>query len=168
MFASYVSHHGHAFIDRALYLPKEWTGGPERLKAAQVPDEVGFATKPRIARRMIARAVAAKVPFSFVAADSAYGTGEIGTALRKTGKAGKGHVLGVASNHVFRSRGKKQLVGGAAAKVAQIFPKTPSGDDRRAKEPKTRACMTGPISNWPISMPVHTTAPSPESGRGVS
>ena len=122
MFASYVSHHGHAFIDRALYLPKEWTGGPERLKAAQVPDEVGFATKPRIARRMIARAVAAKVPFSFVAADSAYGTGEIGTALRKTGKAGKGHVLGVASNHVFRSRGKKRLVGGTAAKIAQNLP----------------------------------------------
>ena len=25
VFASYVSRHGHAFIDRALYLPKEWT-----------------------------------------------------------------------------------------------------------------------------------------------
>ncbi len=61
---------------------------------------------------MIARAVAAKVPFSFVAADSAYGTREIGTALRK---AGKGYVLGAASNHVFRSWGKKQLAGGTAA-----------------------------------------------------
>ena len=25
VFAAYVSRHGHAFIDRALYLPKEWT-----------------------------------------------------------------------------------------------------------------------------------------------
>src|SRR6201996_4134437 len=25
VFATYVSRHGHAFIDRALYLPKEWT-----------------------------------------------------------------------------------------------------------------------------------------------
>jgi SRSO17 transposase len=119
VFACYVSRHGHAFIDRALYLPKEWTDDPKRLKAAHVPDEVGFATKPQIARRMIARAIAAKVPFSFVAADSVYGTGDIEAMLRK---AGKGYVLGVASNHVFHSWGKKQLVGGTAAKLAQNLP----------------------------------------------
>ena len=119
VFASYVSRHGHAFIDRALYLPKEWTDNPARIRAAHVPDDAGFATKPQIARRMIARAIAAKVPFSFVAADSVYGTGDIETALRK---AGKGYVLGVASNHVFRSWGKKQLVGGTAGKIAQNLP----------------------------------------------
>jgi SRSO17 transposase len=119
--ASYVSRRGHAFVDRALYLPKEWTDDPERLKAAHVPDEMGFATKPQIARRMIARTVDAKVPFSFVAADSVYGTGEIETMLRR---AGKGYVLGVAANHVFHSWGKKQLVGGSAAKIAQNLPKS--------------------------------------------
>src|SRR3954453_21029286 len=31
VFAAYVSRHGHAFIDRALYLPKIWTGDPARL-----------------------------------------------------------------------------------------------------------------------------------------
>jgi len=107
VFASYVSRHGHAFIDRELYLPKEWTDDADRLKAAHVPDEVGFATKPQIARRMIERALAAKVPFAFVAADSVYGTGDIEAMLRK---AGKGYVLGVAANHVFRSWGKKQLI----------------------------------------------------------
>ena len=121
VFASYVSRHGHAFIDRELYLPKEWTDDADRLKAAHVPDEVGFATKPQIARRMIARALAAKVPFAFVAADSVYGTGDIETMLRK---AGKGYVLGVAANHVFRSWGKKQLIGGTAAKIAQSLPKS--------------------------------------------
>lgn len=50
VFASYVSRHGHAFIDRALYLPREWTDDPERLTAAHVPENVGFATKPQIAR----------------------------------------------------------------------------------------------------------------------
>lgn len=120
VFASYVSRHGHAFIDRALYLPKEWTNDRARLKAAHVPETIGFATKPQIARRIIARAIASKVPFSFVAADSVYGTGDIETALRK---AGKGYVLGVASNHVFRSWGKKQLIGGTAAKIAQNLPK---------------------------------------------
>ena len=116
VFACYVSGHGHAFIDRTLYLPKEWTEDPDRLKAAYVPEDVEFATKPQIARRMIARALAAKVPFAFVAADSVYGTGDIETMLRK---AGKGYVLGVAANHVFRSWGKKQLIGGTAAKIAQ-------------------------------------------------
>src|SRR5579863_5159234 len=121
VFASAVSRHGHAFVDRALYPAKEWTDHPARLKAAHVPHDVVFATKPQIARRMIARAIAAKVPFSFVAADSVYGTGDIETMLRK---AGKGYVLGVASNHVFHSWGKKQLVGGTAAKIAQDLPKS--------------------------------------------
>jgi len=88
--SSYVSRHGHAFIDRTLYRPKEWTDAPARLKAPHVPSDVGFATKLKIARRMIARAIAAKAPFWFVAADSMYGTGEIETLLRE---AGKGYVL---------------------------------------------------------------------------
>jgi SRSO17 transposase len=121
VFASYVSRHGHAFIDRELYLPKEWTNDAVRVKAAHVPDDVGFATKPQIARRMMARALAAKVPFAFMAADSVYGTGDIEIMLRK---AGKGYVLGVAANHVFRSWGKKQLIDGTAAKIAQSLPKS--------------------------------------------
>ena len=44
VFAAYVSRHGHAFIDRALYLPKPWTDDPGRLAAAHVPSEVAFAT----------------------------------------------------------------------------------------------------------------------------
>jgi SRSO17 transposase len=120
VFASYVSRHGHAFIDRALYLPKEWTDDPKRLKAAHVPADVGFATKPQIARKMIARALAKEVPFAFVAADSVYGVGDIETLLRK---AGKGYVLGVAGNHVFHSWGKRQLVGGQASTIAQNLPK---------------------------------------------
>jgi len=85
-----------------------------------VPEDVGFATKPQIARRMIACAITAKVPFPFVAADSVYGTDDIETMLRK---AGKGYVLGVASNHVFRAWSKEQLVGGTATKIAQNLPK---------------------------------------------
>ena len=61
VFATYVSRHGHAFIDRALYLPKEWTDDPDRLEAAYVPSGVGFATKPQLATRMIAHAIAVSV-----------------------------------------------------------------------------------------------------------
>jgi SRSO17 transposase len=120
VFASYVSRHGHAFIDRALYLPQGWTDDPKRMTAAHVPGDVSFATKPQIARRMIARAIAAKVPFSFVAADSVYGTGKLETALRK---AGNGYVLGVAANHRFHSWGKKLMVRGSAATITPNLPK---------------------------------------------
>ena len=89
VFAAYVSRHGHAFIDRAQYLPKAWTDDPARLAAARVPPEITFATKPRLALAMIERAIAAGVPFMWVAADSVYGVGEIETALRR---AGKGYV----------------------------------------------------------------------------
>jgi hypothetical protein len=41
-----VSRHGHAFIDRALYLPKGWTADPARLKATYVPGDIAFSTKP--------------------------------------------------------------------------------------------------------------------------
>src|ERR1700759_2935739 len=34
VFAAYVSRHGHAFIDRALYLPQVWTGDPARVGGA--------------------------------------------------------------------------------------------------------------------------------------
>ena len=68
--AAYVSGIGHAFIDRRLYLPKEWTDKPARRAAAHIPAEVSFATKPRIAAGMIGRAIEAGVPFARVAADS--------------------------------------------------------------------------------------------------
>jgi SRSO17 transposase len=120
VFACYVSRHGHALIDRSLYLPKQWTDDAKRLKAAHVPEDVGFATKPQMARKMITRAIAAKVPFAFVATDTVYGTGDIETMLRK---AGKGYVLGVAANHGFNSWGKQQVVRGTAAEIAQSLPK---------------------------------------------
>jgi SRSO17 transposase len=119
VFAAYVSRHGHAFIDRALYLPKAWTDDPARLAAAHVPPEVTFATKPRLALAMIERAIAAKVPFTWVAADSVYGVGEIETALRR---AGKGYVLGVNGTHPFNSWGDKPLVAGTAEEIAKALP----------------------------------------------
>ena len=70
VFAAYVSRHGHAFIDRALYLPKLWASDRARRTAAHVPEEVGFATKPQLASQMIRRAIEADVPFAWVAADS--------------------------------------------------------------------------------------------------
>lgn len=119
VFASYVSRHGHAFIDRALYLPKAWTDNRDRLAAAHVPENVRFATKPALALTMIERAIASNVPFSWVAADSVYGVGDIEMALKR---AAKGYVLGVNANHPFRSWGKPLAVAGKAKDIAEALP----------------------------------------------
>lgn len=116
VFAADVSRHGHAFIDRALHLPKQWTDDPDRLGAAYVPDDVGFATKPKLAARMIARAIAARVSFKWVAGDTVYGIGDIEQQLRR---AGKSYVLGISSAHVFQSWGKRPAVAGTARDIAR-------------------------------------------------
>src|SRR4051794_13403447 len=119
VFATYVSRHGHAFVDRALYLPKTWTNDPARLAATHVPPGVTFATKPRLALAMIERAIATKIPFTWVAADSVYGVGEIEAALRR---AGKGYVLGVDGSRLFSSWGGQPPVAGTAGGIAQAPP----------------------------------------------
>lgn len=116
VFASYVSCHGHAFIDRALYLPKAWTDDKDRMSKAHVPAKTAFATKPQLAVSMIERAIAAKVEFTWVAADSIYGVGAIETTLRK---AGKGYVLGVNSTHQFNSWGRDVPIAGTAEGIAK-------------------------------------------------
>ena len=116
VFAAYVSRHGHAFIDRALYLPKAWTDDRTRMVAAHVPRGTAFRTKPQLAGAMIERALANGVPFSWVAGDSIYGVGEIEAALRR---AGKGYVLGVNATHHFNSWGDKPLLAGTAEAIAR-------------------------------------------------
>ena len=53
VFCAYATPAGRAPIDRELYLPKAWTDDWERARAAGIGDEVGFATKPEVARRML-------------------------------------------------------------------------------------------------------------------
>ncbi len=55
VFLAYASPRGWAFIDRALYLPEEWSEDARRRQAAGVPEEVGYATKGELARAMLSR-----------------------------------------------------------------------------------------------------------------
>jgi SRSO17 transposase len=74
VFLSYKSCAGHALIDRELYLPKEWADDVARRNSAKVPESVEFATKPKLARRMLERALAAGAPAKWVTADEVYGS----------------------------------------------------------------------------------------------
>ena len=93
----YASQAGHGVIDRELYLPRSWTRDPERCRAAGVPAQVGFATKPTLARRMLTRALDAGVPAAWVTGDEVYGADP---RLRAELEArGIGYVLAVACDH---------------------------------------------------------------------
>ena len=115
VFAAYVSSKGHAFIDRALYLPKSWSEDPGRRATAHVPQEVTFATKPQLAVQMIGRAITAQVPFAWAAGDTVYGVSKVEMALRR---AGKGYVLGVTGQEQVWSWGNQPAVCGTAEEVA--------------------------------------------------
>jgi SRSO17 transposase len=73
VFLAYSSGANYALIDRALYLPEEWINDEVRRVVGGIPSAVAFATKPGLARQMLQRAFAAKVPARWVTADSIYG-----------------------------------------------------------------------------------------------
>jgi SRSO17 transposase len=73
VFLSWQTAKGHALIDRTLYLPKDWAEDQERRRAAGVPEEIAFAPKPTLARRMVERALAAGAHPGWVVADAVYG-----------------------------------------------------------------------------------------------
>src|SRR3954453_6201672 len=73
VFLAYATDTGRALIDRELYLPRAWTDDRDRARAGGIGDEVGFATKPDLARRMLTRALEAGVPAGWLTADEVYG-----------------------------------------------------------------------------------------------
>ena len=97
VYLAYAAPAGAAFIDRALYLPRSWTCDPARCRAAGVPADTAFATKPALARQMIADALDAGTPAAWVTADEVYGQDP---ALRaELACRGLGYVLAVAKSH---------------------------------------------------------------------
>jgi SRSO17 transposase len=73
VFLAYATPTGRALIDRELYLPHAWTDDRDRARAAGIGEDVGFATKPELARRMLTRALDAGVPAGWLTADEIYG-----------------------------------------------------------------------------------------------
>ncbi len=73
VFLAYATPQGRAFLDRELYLPKGWADDAARCAEAGVPGATAFRTKPQLARAMLARALAAEVPASWVTGDEVYG-----------------------------------------------------------------------------------------------
>ncbi|MGV9821437.1 IS701 family transposase [Nocardia xishanensis] len=97
MFLTYATCTGHAFLDRALYLPQSWAGDPDRRDEAGVPEDVHFRTKPVLAQRLITDALDAGNPARWVAGDEVYGNDP---KLRKAIETRSvGYVLAISCSH---------------------------------------------------------------------
>jgi SRSO17 transposase len=103
VFLTYVSAHGYTFLDRRLYLPKEWCSDPARCKAAQVPEDVEFQTKPQLAQAMLEGAWTRGVPMRWVTGDERYGDSP--TLRDRIQQQGLYYVLGIDANtYVWEQR----------------------------------------------------------------
>jgi len=120
VFLAYASAKGRAFIDRELYLPERWTEDPERCKAARVPEEIGFGTKPELAQLMLERALDAGVPAAWVTADEVYG----GSPTLRQWLEGRGlwHVLAVKCTELLAVDGPQGPVRTSAEQLAAAVP----------------------------------------------
>ncbi|MGW3829387.1 IS701 family transposase [Streptomyces sp. NPDC005071] len=111
----YAGQHGHAAVDRELYVPRSWTSDPERCRAAGLAEETVFATKPELAARMITRFLDAGHQPAWVAGDEVYGGNP---KLRTTLEGhGIGYVLAVACSHEVTTGGGKLSADVLAKKV---------------------------------------------------
>jgi SRSO17 transposase len=143
VFLAYASRHGHALIDRELYLPESWTNDRPRCWQAAIPDEVGFHTKPELARVMLERALEAKVPVAWVTGDEVYG-GD-GRLRRWLEERDLPHVLAVKRSQALWSMRLRQE---RASKLAGQLParawrQLSAGDG--AKGPRVYAWARVPI-----------------------
>jgi SRSO17 transposase len=117
VFLCYAGEAGSAFIDRELYLPREWCSDRARCEAAGISQATGFATKPELARRMIERALGAGIPCRWVTGDTVYGGDRsLRVWLESSGLA---HVLAVACNEPLWWQGPSYA---RADEIAQACP----------------------------------------------
>src|SRR5918993_754207 len=90
-----------------LYLPEIWANDPKRRKAAGIPEEVQFETKPKIALGQIRQAVEEGVAPGVVVADAGYGTD--GQFRRGITELNLEYVVGVQSSASVWEPGKEPL-----------------------------------------------------------
>jgi len=117
VFPAYASPQGHAFLDRALYLPKVWAEDAARREAAGVPPDVRFATKGDLARAMLARAFAEAVPATWITGDEIYGND--GALRRWLEGEQRPHVLAVACSHPVWDGGVQVRVDALVAQIPE-------------------------------------------------
>ena len=148
VFLAYASPQGRTFLDRELYLPKEWAADEARREEAAVPPSVEFHTKPQLARAMLERALDGRVPAAWVTGDEVYGGDRrLRIWLEERQMA---HVLAVKSTEPLWTRTTWRQVTAktlAAAIAARDWKRLSAGDG--AKGPRVYDWARVPIRALP-------------------
>ena len=105
VFLAYATASECAYVDAQLYLPESWTKDRARCRAAGIPKDVVFQTKPQLAQRMLERAHAADGPVQWVLGDEVYGRSR--ELRRWLEEQRQGYVLAIACNLRVRLAGRK-------------------------------------------------------------
>jgi SRSO17 transposase len=145
-FLAYVSERGHALVDKALYLPREWTDDPARCQAAGVPDNVGFQTKPELALGLLRWArQAGHLTGNWVTGDESYG--EVSNLRHALDAEGWYYVLEVPCNTwVFAQPAKIAVPEWSGRGRRPTKPRLVAGEPRAQSVETLAASLT--LADW--------------------
>jgi SRSO17 transposase len=73
VYASYAAPAGHAVISARLYVPASWATDLQRRRAAGLPENLGFKTKPQLAAELLDEVAAEGCCPPWVTGDEVYG-----------------------------------------------------------------------------------------------
>ncbi len=140
VFLAYASTRGTAFIDRALYLPREWTTDRDRRAEAGIPKTARFATKITLAQRMLARAFDAAAPARWVVADSGYGRSHrFRQWLERRGRAYA--VMIPKTNAIHYCGGRERVEQLGARLTAEAWVSIAAGEGAQGERVHDWACL---------------------------
>jgi SRSO17 transposase len=107
VYATYATAHGHALIDRELYVQREWFAEPERMRAAGFAADHAFATKGQIARDQARRALDGGLRPAWGTGDEVYGRS---SELREEfEQRGTGYVFAVGRDFQLTTSGHVKM-----------------------------------------------------------
>src|SRR5215211_1597259 len=138
------------------YLPEQWTNDPKRRAEAGVPEEVAFANKVELAKRMLQRAFEAGVPAKWVLADSFYGRSHEFRAWME--ERGRAYAVMVPKTNAVSLGGRKKKI----ERLAEWLPEDAWSEVLPAEDPGERrpwqwACLELPadskkgMSRWHLA-----------------
>src|SRR5215204_4046506 len=129
------------FLDRALYLPRAWTGDPVRRAEAGIPEELVFRNKVELAEGMLERAFEADVPARWVVADSFYGRSHAFRVWLE--ERGRPYAVMVPKTNAVPLAGRKKKIERHVARLPEgAFSEVrPAWDSSGGRRPWEWACI---------------------------